>query len=120
MDYRIFILSITLSVIIIVLQSIIIYRLKARVKTLRNQLAKTSKYKLEKKLGEGTMGVVYKAKHEMLQRPAAIKFLRSTCDNREAIKRFEREVRLSSRLTHPNTISIYDYGIDENGNFYYV
>ncbi|MCA9626729.1 MAG: serine/threonine protein kinase [Myxococcales bacterium] len=76
-------------------------------------------YTLDGKLGEGGMGVVYKAHHDLLERPAAIKFL---SHEREpaAEARFEQEVQLTSRLTHPNTISIYDFGRTPRGQFFYV
>jgi serine/threonine-protein kinase len=77
-------------------------------------------YELEGKLGEGGMGVVYKANHALLGRPAAIKFLASAQASEHALLRFEREVRVTSRLTHPNTISIYDFGRTAGGAFYYA
>jgi serine/threonine-protein kinase len=55
-----------------------------------------------------------------LQRPAAIKLLPAGRAGERERKRFEREVQLTSRLTHPNTISIYDYGRTPTGSFYYA
>jgi serine/threonine protein kinase len=75
---------------------------------------------LDEKLGEGGMGVVYRAHHDMLQRPTAVKFLGFEKTNDQTIARFEREVQLTSRLTHPNTIAIYDYGRTPEGIFYYA
>jgi serine/threonine protein kinase len=77
-------------------------------------------YTLERKVGEGGMGVVYKASHTLLGRPAAIKFLAPTHAGEHAALRFEREVQVTSRLTHPNTISIYDFGRTADGAFYYA
>ncbi len=82
--------------------------------------AKVGAYTLDRKLGEGGMGVVYKANHELLQRPAAIKLLAPERAGEESLKRFEREVQLTSQLTHPNTIAIYDFGRTSEGSFYYA
>jgi CheY-like chemotaxis protein len=76
-------------------------------------------YVLEAQIGEGSMGVVYRASHVMLRRPTAVKLLLRTTTPM-AIERFEREVQLSCRLTHPNTIAIYDYGRTPEGVFYYA
>ena len=77
-------------------------------------------YTLNKKLGEGGMGVVYRAHHKMLERPAAVKLLPVDRVDRATLARFEREVQLTSQLQHPNTIRIYDYGRSPDGCFYYA
>ena len=68
----------------------------------------------------GREGVVYRAHHDMLHRPTAVKLLHVDKTDEQAIARFEREVQLTSQLTHPNTIAIYDYGLTPEGVFYYA
>ena len=83
-------------------------------------LKRFGQYTLEEKLGEGGMGVVYRAKHAMLLRPTAVKFLDTAKADDKSIARFEREVQLTSQLNHPNTIVIYDYGRTPEGLFYFA
>lgn len=78
-------------------------------------------YQLIHEIGAGGMGVVYKAKHRMLKRPAAVKLIRSELASQPAtIAAFEHEVQLSAQLSHYNSVQIYDYGRTEDGSFYYV
>ena len=77
-------------------------------------------YTLEQKIGEGGMGEVFRARHALLLRPTAVKLLPRARAGARAVERFEREVQMTSRLTHPSTIQIYDYGRAEDGTFYYA
>lgn len=81
---------------------------------------KLGQYTLEKKLGSGGMGVVYKGMHQILRRSTAIKLLNVDKVNDTSIERFEREVQITCQLNHPNTVAIYDYGRTAEGVFYYA
>jgi serine/threonine-protein kinase len=96
--------------------SAIVHRLESRVA----RAEELGQYRLEEKLGEGGMGVVYRASHAMLRRPTALKLLPPDKAGAQAAARFEREVQMSCRLSHPNTVTIYDYGRTPEGVFYYA
>jgi len=80
-----------------------------------------NQYRLGRKLGGGGMGEVFLAEHQLLKRPCAIKLIRhDLAGNPRIFARFEREVRATARLSHWNTIEIFDYGRNDDGAFYYV
>lgn len=103
-----------------------------RIYGLRRDLSRAREmgsYHMVEKLGEGGMGEVWKAEHRMLARPAAIKLIQAEAlkDSVDAgstpgsyLTRFEREVQATAQLQSPHTIEVYDYGITEDGTFYYV
>jgi serine/threonine-protein kinase len=87
----------------------------------RQQLRELGRYRLTRRLGAGAMGEVDLAEHTLLRRPCAVKLVRPTgAGGERQAARFEREVRATAALTHPNTVEIYDYGRAEDGTFYYA
>lgn len=76
-------------------------------------------YEVLERIGRGATGTVYKARHDRLGRFAAVKVLHVDA-GRDAIARFEREVRRTAELSHPNTVQVYDYGETPDGRFYYA
>jgi serine/threonine protein kinase len=100
---------------------------KARAREAEATLRELGSYQLVKLLGKGGMGEVWLAQHRMLARPAAIKLIKSEtlegrdAERREEIrKRFAAEARITANLRSRNTIELYDYGITDDGTFYYV
>jgi tRNA A-37 threonylcarbamoyl transferase component Bud32 len=77
-------------------------------------------YEIEGRIGAGAMGEVFLAQHALLKRPTAVKLLRPEIAGEATLSRFEQEVRQTSRLSHPNTVSIFDYGHTAEGVFYYA
>jgi len=85
-------------------------------------------YELIDKIGEGGMGEVWKARHRLLARPAAVKLIHPeslgmTSDQTSArllLRRFEREAQATAQLTSPHSVVLYDFGTTDVGAFYYV
>jgi eukaryotic-like serine/threonine-protein kinase len=83
-------------------------------------------YALEEKLGAGGMGEVWRARHRLLVRPAAVKLIRAELlasahtDPSVTLRRFEREARATAALRSPHTVQLYDFGETEDGTLFYV
>jgi hypothetical protein len=80
-------------------------------------------YRLLERLGQGGMGEVWSAQHRLLARPAAIKLIHPASVPAmvdEAARRFEREAQAIARLRSPHTVDLFDFGIADDGTFYYV
>ena len=103
-----------------------IARIVHRVNTRLRDAREIGSYELMERIGEGGMGEVWRAKHRLLARPAAIKLIRrevlgSSARSRDAIvRRFEREAQDTATLGSTHTIDVYDFGVTEEGDFYYV
>jgi eukaryotic-like serine/threonine-protein kinase len=94
--------------------------LRQQVEEVALEAKELGQYTLLKRIGQGGMGAVYKARHALMRRETAVKLLLPEKADQLAIRRFEREVQMTSRLSHPNTIQIYDYGHTPEGIFYYA
>lgn len=104
------------TVVLTALTSHTIFGLRQRVR----EATELGQYTLLEMIGQGGMGVVYRARHAMLRRQTAIKLLPVDRAGEQSLSRFEREAQLTSMLTHPNTVSIYDYGRTADGTLYYA
>jgi eukaryotic-like serine/threonine-protein kinase len=112
-----------MSAVIAIILSRFVYSLGADVSNAREM----GSYKLVELLGRGGMGEVWRAQHRLLARPAAIKLIQpevlgcSDPRGTEIVKRrFEREAQATAMLSSPHTIDLYDFGLSEDGTFYYV
>ena len=99
----------------------IVYKLGQRIREARA----LGSYQLVERLGEGGMGEVWKARHRLLARSAAVKLIRPhlldrSGDHGAATERFEREAQATASLTSPHTIRLFDFGLSGEGIFYYV
>ena len=86
-----------------------------------SNIAKLGKYEVRRELGKGAMGVVYEGYDPMIDRVVALKTIRAENlqgeDAQEQLARFRREAQAAGRLTHPNIVAIYDFGVDEGTYF---
>jgi serine/threonine-protein kinase len=110
------------AVVLAALVSRIIYRLGVQA----TEALEMGSYRLEKLLGRGGMGEVWRARHRLLARPAAVKLVHpevlggDPLSQQTGLKRFEREAQATALMHSPHTIHLYDFGIADDGTFYYV
>jgi eukaryotic-like serine/threonine-protein kinase len=117
-DYFQAVLSSIFAIIFAYMGARVIYRLGRQVAAARE----LGSYQLEELVGRGGMGEVWRARHRMLARPAAIKLIRpsSAGISEELQRRFEHEAQTIARLRSPHTVELFDFGVAANGAFYYV
>jgi tRNA A-37 threonylcarbamoyl transferase component Bud32 len=100
--------------------TLLVETLQASIRNDTVALRRLGQYVLLQEIGRGANGMVYRARHALLRRPVAIKLLSPDLTNEDTAARFENEVQMTSQLTHPNTVAIYDYGRTPEGLFYYA
>jgi len=98
-----------------------------RMETELSRARELGNYRLENLLGKGGMGEVWRARHRLLRRDAAVKVVSpdaiSTLGGREANdirQRFEKEAQAIASLRSPHTVALYDFGVSDEGGLYYV
>jgi serine/threonine-protein kinase len=124
MDFTNVALSAITPVYICAALSLVPSRLMLQMSTAVGQARRLGSYQLIEKLGQGGMGEVWRARHRLLVRPAAVKLIKPELfeqnDVGQARVRFEREAQATASLASPHTIEIYDFGVAVDGTFYYV
>ncbi len=111
----------TAGTLIIAAVSLAVSRTLYKLRTTAMKAERLGNYIIDREIGVGGMGEVYVAHHALMRRPTAVKVVRGDrVDQQGALQRFEQEVQLSAGLTHPNTITIFDYGRTPDDTFYYA
>jgi serine/threonine-protein kinase len=111
-----------LGIVLATVTSRVIYGLRQQVV----EASELGQYILEEKIGSGGMGEVWRARHRLLIRPAAVKLIRrqalstTSADPELLLRRFEREARATAALKSPHTVELYDFGATDDGTLYYV
>ena len=108
---------------VVVVPAKVLHRIGRRLK----EAQELGSYQLIEPLGRGGMGEVWRAEHRLLARDAAIKLVRPEVlgahneqETRAVLRRFEREAQATAALSSPHTIEVFDFGITQEGTFYYV
>jgi eukaryotic-like serine/threonine-protein kinase len=111
------------AVVLALVTTLVMRRLGAHVQKAREM----GSYELVERLGQGGMGEVWRARHKMLARPAAIKLIRPQALGLQTgplaerlLRRFEREAQATAALHSPHSVELYDFGVTADGTFYYV
>ncbi len=118
--FLVLLLLLALTTLGIFLFTLAVERLQSSVRKSALAAKRLGQYVLVREIGRGATGMVYYARHTLLRRPVAVKLLDPNLTNEANSKRFEHEVQITSQLTHPNTVAIYDYGHSPEGLFYYA
>ncbi|HYK89470.1 MAG TPA: protein kinase [Acidobacteriota bacterium] len=93
----------------------------AGLSTLPYSLTLARRYRFERRLGRGGMGTVYQARDVELERLVAVKVIRSErMPGTDAVARFRREAKAAAGFSHPNVVTVYDFGVAEDGRAYLV
>jgi serine/threonine-protein kinase len=107
--------------------AVIVARMMYRLTRQVHEARMMGSYRLEERIGAGGMGEVWRARHSMLVRPAAVKLIRpervarvAGADPDSVVSRFEREAQATASLRSPHTVELYDFGVAEDGTFFYV
>ncbi|MCC6271881.1 MAG: serine/threonine protein kinase [Deltaproteobacteria bacterium] len=119
--FRSFVVTRFLDVFLLSAISVLVTKTLYHFRTRLSRAQALGNYILKGELGSGGMGKVYRAKHAFLARPTAVKVLAPRHeDPKTALARFQQEVKLCCQLTHPNTITIFDFGEGANHTFFYA
>lgn len=118
----IFVVPYAITVVVSYIAARVIYGLGSEVR----RMQELGSYQLLSIIGSGGMGEVWRARHNLLARPAAIKLIRrdrveaGSRNRPDALARFEREAQATAELESPHTVELYDFGVSEDGSLYYV
>jgi serine/threonine-protein kinase len=122
-----FVFQVVVPYLLVVLLAYVGARVVYRLGTQLSQARELGSYRLVNRLGQGGMGEVWRAEHRLLARPAAVKLIRPDVlggsggvRGTELVTRFEREAQATCSLRSPHTIELYDFGVADDGTFYYV